>query len=68
MAIEIICEKCNRVLRDGQWLEDVVPIGRVNKTICPYCQPKPKKDPTPDRGMVYQQMQRAKQMLKRFGL
>jgi len=51
----IVCEKCGRVLKDGKWVDDVVPIHRVSMTVCPRCQKETpgKKRPT---GVIHQKI------------
>ncbi len=72
---DVVCKKCNRMLVDGEWVDAGLPThGRVTTTICPDCQPaeqaQPKKSEKPKssgKGMVFQQLKRAKAALsKRF--
>lgn len=35
--MELVCEKCNRVLKNGRWSDDLPPIHRTAMTICPDC-------------------------------
>lgn len=52
--MNVICEKCERVLKDNQWVIDVPPIGRVSYTLCPKCLAEgAPKDKSSNR-MIYQ--------------
>ncbi|MBN2327369.1 MAG: hypothetical protein JXR73_09445 [Candidatus Omnitrophica bacterium] len=59
--MNIVCKKCFRVLKNNQWIQDVLPIEKVSYTVCPSCQMKEGSIPAKSyRGMVYQEKLRQK--------
>jgi hypothetical protein len=59
--MDLVCSKCKRIFRDGEWVVDLLPIQKCSMTVCPRCtgssKPKQKKD---KHGMVYQEYQKKK--------
>lgn len=59
--MNVICEKCERVLINNQWVIDVLPIGKVSYTVCPKCLAEESSKDKPSHRMVYQQVHQDKQ-------
>ncbi|RJP18904.1 MAG: hypothetical protein C4527_28235 [Candidatus Omnitrophota bacterium] len=60
--MDIVCKKCKRILRNGQWIEDILPIQVTSSTICPQCKQKESEagKPSTAKGMIYQEYVREK--------
>ncbi|MBI1389792.1 MAG: hypothetical protein GC154_15240 [bacterium] len=54
----VVCQKCMRVLVDGQWLNGTPPIGSVSYTTCPACGGGGKVEKNKGKGMIYPETQR----------
>jgi hypothetical protein len=49
-----VCSKCKKILVNGRWIVEVLPIQKFDFTVCPQCEGKGEDAPS-GPGMVYQE-------------